>query len=140
MTEAFNVAMRWLHISSMMVLLGGILFARFVVEPSIAALPSDTRLQLGEAMAARFRSLMYYAIGLLLLTGLYNLFLNISGKPPLYHALLGVKLLAALHVFAVGFLIVQPKNPKRTRLMTGVVISGLIILAVSAVLRQIHLN
>jgi hypothetical protein len=40
----------------------------------------------------------------------------------------------------VGFLIVQPKNPKRTRLMTGVVISGLIILAVSAWLRQIHLH
>jgi len=140
MTEVFNVAMRWLHISSMMVLLGGILFARFVVEPSLAPLAADTRSQVGEAMAARFRSLMYYAIGILLLTGLYNLFLNISGKPPLYHALLGVKLLAALHVFAVGFLIVQPRNPKRTRLMTGVVISGLIILAVSAWLRQIHLN
>ena len=64
MTEAFNVAMRWLHISSMMVLLGGILFARFVVEPSIAALPSDTRLQLGEAMAARFRSLIALETGL----------------------------------------------------------------------------
>jgi hypothetical protein len=52
---------------------------------------------------------MYYPIGLLLLTGLYNLFLNISGKPPLCHALLGVKLLAALR-FRGGF-IVQPKNP-----------------------------
>ena len=140
MTEVLNVTVRWLHISSMMILLGGILFARFVVEPSIASLPSETRNQLGEALATRFRSLMYVAIGILLLTGVYNLVLNISGKPPLYHALLGVKLLAALHVFAVGFLIVQPRNPKRTRLMTGVVISGLIILAVSAWLRQIHLN
>jgi len=40
----------------------------------------------------------------------------------------------------VGILIVRPKNPKRTRQMTGLVISGLVIIAISAVLRQLHLN
>jgi len=45
-----------------------------------------------------------------------------------------------LHVFAVGFLIVKPKNPKRARQMTGIAISGVIIIAISAVLRQLHLH
>jgi hypothetical protein len=45
-----------------------------------------------------------------------------------------------LHVFAVSLLIVKPKNPKRARQMTGLVISGVIILAISAVLRQLHLH
>jgi hypothetical protein len=62
------------------------------------------------------------------------------GRGPLYQALLGIKLLLVLHVFAVGFLIVKPKNPKRARMMTGIVISGLTIIAMSAVLRQLHLQ
>jgi hypothetical protein len=35
---------------------------------------------------------------------------------------------------------VKPKNAKRARQMTGLLISGLIIIAISAVLRQLHLN
>jgi hypothetical protein len=50
---------------------------------------------------------------------------------------LGVKLLLALHVFAVSILIVQPKNPRRVRMMTGAVISGLIILALAAWLKLV---
>ena len=40
----------------------------------------------------------------------------------------GIKILLVLHVFAVALLITQPKNPKRARMMTGTLISGLIIL------------
>ena len=39
MTDALNVTMRWLHISSMMLLLGGVLFARLAVSPVLATLP-----------------------------------------------------------------------------------------------------
>ena len=62
------------------------------------------------------------------------------GRGPLYQSLLGTKLLLVLHVFVVGLLIVKPKNPKRARQMTGVVISGTIIIAISAVLRQLHIH
>jgi hypothetical protein len=72
-------------------------------------------------------------------TGIYNMVMNL-GRGPVYQALLGIKLLLVLHVFAVGFLIVKPKNPKRARMMTGVVISGLTIIAISAVVRQLHLH
>jgi hypothetical protein len=51
--------------------------------------------------------------------------------------LLGIKLLLVLHVFAVSILIVQPKNPRRVRMLTGTMISGLVILAISAWLRRI---
>lgn len=138
MTEALNVMMRWLHITSVVVLIGGVLYARLVVAPAIASLPAAEQDTLGDAMAARFRSLLYLAVLFLLATGIYNLFLNL-GRGPLYQALLGIKILLALHVFAAGILIVKPKNPKRTRQLTGIVISGVIIIAISAVLRQLHL-
>ncbi|HLN00139.1 MAG TPA: hypothetical protein VK335_12695 [Bryobacteraceae bacterium] len=139
MTEALNVMMRWLHITSVVVLIGGVLYARLVVAPAIESVAAAQQEALGDAMAARFRSLLYLAVLFLLASGVYNLFLNL-GRGPLYQSLLGIKLLLALHVVAVGFLIVKPKNPKRTRQLTGIMISGVIILAISAVLRQLHLQ
>jgi uncharacterized membrane protein len=139
MTDALSVIMRWLHITSAVVVVGGVLYARFVIAPALATLPAPEQDALGAAMAARYRSLLYLAMVFLAGTGLYNTILNV-GRGPLYQSLLGIKLLLVLHVFAVGLLIVKPKNPKRSRQMTGLVISGLVILAISAMLRQLHLN
>ena len=72
----------------------------------------------------------------LIVSGTYNLLTN-PGHTPKYHMLLGIKLMLVLHVFAVALLITQPKNPRRARMMTGTLISGLIILAISAYLRRI---
>jgi uncharacterized membrane protein len=139
MTEALNVLMRWMHITSVVVLVGGVLYARLVIVPAIVSLPTEQQDSLGDAMAARYRSLLYLAMLLLTGTGIYNMVMN-SGRGPLYQALLGTKLLLVLHVFVVGLLIVKPKNPKRARQMTGIAISGVIIIAISAVLRQLHLH
>jgi hypothetical protein len=54
-----------------------------------------------------------------------------------YHIVLGIKLVLVAHVFAVALLIVQPKNPRRVRLMTGAFLSGLAIILISAYLRRI---
>jgi hypothetical protein len=115
------------------------LYARLVIAPALASLPAPQQETLGEAMVARYRSLLFLAMLLLLGTGIYNIFMNL-GRGALYQGLLGIKMLLVLHVFGVGFLIVKPRNPKRARLMTGVVISGLAIIAISAVLRQLHLH
>jgi len=139
MTDALNVIMRWLHISSVVVLVGGVLYARLVIVPALVSLPAQEQETLGDAMAARYRSLLYLAMLFLLGTGIYNFVMNL-GRGPLYQSLLGIKLLLVLHVFAVGILIVKPNNPKRARQMTGLLTSGLIIIAISAVLRQLHLN
>src|SRR6202790_2545501 len=117
MTDALNVLMRWLHITSVVVLIGGVLYARFVIVPALTSLPAQDQDRLSDAMAARYRSLLYLAMLLLTGTGIYNMVMNL-GRGPVYQALLGIKLLLVLHVFAVGFLIVKPKNPRRARMMT----------------------
>ena len=136
MTDALTVLMRWLHITSAMTLIGGVLYARFVIAPILQSLPQEEQETLGSSAATRYRSLMFLAIALLTGTGIYNAILNVR-RGLLYQSLLGIKLLLVLHVFAVGILVVKPRNPKRTRVMTGYVISGLVIIAISAVLRQI---
>jgi putative copper export protein len=136
MADVLFVLMRWLHFASMATLVGGILFGRLVMTSSLGALAPDAREAFGDRAAARYRPLVLTAIVGLIVSGTYNLLTN-PGHTPKYHMLLGIKLLLVLHVFAVALLITQPKNPRRARMMTGTLISGLIILAISAYLRRI---
>jgi uncharacterized membrane protein len=136
MADVLFVIMRWTHFASMAILIGGLLYGRFVMLPSIGTLSPDAREALASRIAAAYRPMIIAAVCGLVVSGLYNLFTN-PGHTVKYHILLGVKLMLALHVFAMVFLITQPKNPRVSRMMTGTVISGLIILAISAYLRRI---
>jgi uncharacterized membrane protein len=136
MSDVLPVIVRWIHIASMAILIGGILFARLVLAPSTAALSAESRVALMDRVAAGFRPLVYTAILGLVLSGTFNLLTN-PGHRPFYHMLLGIKLLLAAHVFAAAFLVAQPKNPRRVRQMTGILVSGLAILLISAWLRRI---
>jgi hypothetical protein len=116
----------------MTTLLGGIVFWRLVL---VRAGAEETRGAFAERVAAAFRPLVITAIAGLVVSGIIN-YLGTPGHSKAYHAVFGVKLLLALHVFAVSILMVQPNNPRRTRMATGTMISGLVILLISAWLRR----
>jgi uncharacterized membrane protein len=137
MAEALNVFMRWLHISSVAGLIGGMIYGRLVMTTSAGELASESRQALDERTAALFRPIVVAAIVCLTLSGVYNVFTH-AGHSPRYHILLGVKLLLALHIFASGILITQPHNHRRGRQMAGAALSGLAIIAISAYLRTIY--
>lgn len=119
MNAVLPLAMRFLHIASVIVLLGGIFYARFAV---------------GE-LSPRFKPMVYTAIGGILVSGTYN-FLSKPFYPPHYHLWFGIKVLLALHVFAAAVLYRKGKE----RALTGIVISGTLIVAISAYLRYISLR
>jgi hypothetical protein len=131
---ALSIFMRFLHIISAITLLGGVFAWRFGAIPATAALASETRAKVGDAIASTWRPFVILAIIGLLISGIYN-FLNKAGLPPAYHAVIGIKLLLALHVFAAAFLAARPNNMRRERQLTGVAISGVVIVILSAVLR-----
>ena len=135
MTE-FNIVMRFLHIVSVVTLLGGFIAWRLAMIPATAPLGDDMRTRIGNAIAAAWRPVFFTAVGGILLSGIYN-YMNKTGMPPAWHAVIGVKFLLVLHVFAVGFLVTGPNNAKRSRQLTGIVISGVVIVALSAVLRSL---
>jgi len=136
MPEALNVIMRWLHISSVITLIGGVLYGRLVFFPGLRTIAPEARTALDETASAAFRPLVYLAVGCITLSGLYNIFSN-PGHSPRYHILLGIKLLLVMHVFAIVLLLVRPDNPRRQRMMGLAGVSGLIIVAISAYLRRI---
>jgi len=136
MPDVLFVIMRWLHFSSFATLIGGILYGRLVMTPALGSLSPEAAESAGAKAAAAYRPMVLTAICGLIVSGTYNILTN-PGHTVIYHMLLGIKLMLVLHVFAVAFLVTQARNPRRARMMTGVIISGLIILAISAYLRRI---
>ena len=132
------VFFRILHIFSAITLLGGVLAWRFAAIPAESTLANETRAKLGNAAAAAWRPWVLFAVAGLLVSGLWN-FLHKTGLTPVYHAIFGIKVLLALHVFAAAILAARPDNARRKRQLTGVVVSGVIIVILSAVLRGLTL-
>lgn len=129
---------RWTHITSMAFLIGGAIYARFIVGPALDRLGPAEKAGVHDRIAAILRPIILGAIAALILSGLYNL-LHKKSIPAGYHMVFGIKMLLALHIIAVGVLLgrtgVDPA--KRDRWTFGIVITGLIILMLSAYLRSL---
>ena len=135
------VCMRWIHITSVVTLIGGFIYARFALAPALAKLPEPTRGEVGDRAVANFRPLLYTVLVTILGSGLYN-YLTKASYPPHYHMWIGIKFLFVLHIFAVSILYAMPDadEAKRNRWLKGMAISGLIVIAISAWLRWISLQ
>lgn len=131
--DVLNIVMRWTHIASMTVLLGGLLFLWIGFTESDG--PASDRAARG------YRSLFFAAMFGVLLSGIYNYIRVVSGAAlkPAYHAVFGIKFLLVLHVLAAGIFAMKTPNPKRRRQAAGAAITGFIILALSAVLRSMRM-
>jgi hypothetical protein len=136
MGDVLSAVMRWIHLISVITLIGGIIFWRFVMDPSTKKItPEDYRV-LEEGAAAHFRPLVLLVIATLVLSGLYN-YLAKPGHTQLYDILFGIKILLVLHVLSVTILATAANNVRRGRQLFGAAISGVIIVAISAFLKGI---
>jgi uncharacterized membrane protein len=135
--------MRWAQSASAAVLIGGLVYARFVVAPVLAESSPEERAEALDGLGKRFRPLVYAAIAGLLVSGLYNL-LTHPGHTPYYHAWFGVKVLLALHVFAASALAVRAsrapseQEARRLRRMSGAILTGMLVILIGAYLRLIY--
>lgn len=125
-----------LHIVSAVTLVGGAIAWRFASIPGVRWLDAATRAKVENAAAAAWRPVALSAIGGLLVSGVYNL-MHRPIQTPTFHMLFGIKMLLALHIFAVSILAMRPDNAKRSRQLTGVVISGVVVLVISAAFRWV---
>ena len=97
----FNVISRWAHIGTVIVLIGGSAFMRLALMPAAAELPDDQHQALKEKVFSRWRKIVGMGIGLILISGLYNYVkaIPLHDGQPLYHALIGTKIILAFVVF-----------------------------------------
>jgi|SRR5579884_1732504 len=136
-----TVLMRWIHIASVVVLLGGFFFARLVLAPALAGSRDPDSRAVADRAAARFRPFLLTVALTIVGSGLYN-YLTKPSYPPHYHMWMGIKLLLVLHVLAATLLYATaPANEaKRRRQATGILISGAVIILISGWLRYISLS
>ena len=136
MPDLLAAIMRWLHIASIAILVGGLLYGSLALRAMAGVVPPDVAQSITDRTTARFRPRVYIAILALIFSGLYNL-LSTPGHSTRYLILFGIKMLLVLHVFAVAILAMRPKVERRARMMYGAAISGMIVILLSAYLRRI---
>jgi hypothetical protein len=134
--DYLSIFMLALHIVCAVTLIGGAIAWRFAAIPGIQLLDSATRVKADNTAAAAWRPVVISAITGVLISGVYN-FMHRPVKTPQFHMLFGIKMLLALHVFAVSWLTTRPDNARRSRQFTGIVISGVVILIISATFRWV---
>lgn len=116
-----GIAVRAIHIVSVVVLIGAAVYA------------SHTR----SLLLPAFRLHIYGAMALLVISGFYQ-FLTMSSYPKGYHMWFGIKMLFVLHILAVYLLIALGRGDesKQRRWLGGIAFSGMAAILIAAVLRS----
>ncbi len=124
--DYLSVFMLALHIVCAAALVGGAMVWRIAANSGSG----------DNTLAAAWRPIAFSAIGGVLLSGVYNL-MHRPIQTKQFHMLFGIKMLLVLHIFAVTVLATKPDNPRRSRQLTGIVISGIVVLIISAAFRWV---
>jgi uncharacterized membrane protein len=140
-----HVISRFIHISSVVILIGGLFYARQVLTPVLNALPDDLRSEAAAETQQRFRSPLFALLALIVGSGLYN-FLTGPHHGVEYQAWFGIKMLLVAHITVAAILwatsphgdVTTTGKPKRRLL--SLVISGLVVIAISSYLRSLTLR
>jgi putative copper export protein len=107
MLPSMSLLLRWLHVVAAITWIGGMLFLALVLVPVTRHEAPALRARLFHIVGVRFRTIGWIALGLLVLTGLGNLWLNPYLLPlPRFHWKLGLVALAlclaVVHDFVLG--------------------------------------
>jgi uncharacterized membrane protein len=138
LSAVLGVCVRWVHIASVITLIGGFIYARFVLAPALASVgPSDGD-AVGSAAVRSFRPLLFTVLITALASGMYN-YATKASYPPGYHMWMGIKLLLVLHIAASAVLysVRDSAQAKRNRTALSIAISGLAVIAIAAYIRSL---
>lgn len=154
----FALALRWFHLVAAMAAVGGTIFMRFALVPSVSVLTDDERKSLHEQVHSRWAKLVAASVAFLLISGLVNfvMFLSESKTAPwdqwrqtynsLYQFVFGAKFALAMVVFFIASALAgRGEATKKFRQdakwwMTVNLILALIVVVLSNVLRFTHVG
>ena len=141
-----GVAMQWLHVVAAALAVGGVACIRFVVIPSAEGLGDEAKATLMEGVHGRFRKIIAVSIGLLLISGLYNVgIVAVQGHlmQPGYLYPVIAKIVLALVVFKIAFMLIVPGpafagvKAKRKGWLVANFVLGLLVILIAAYLRRL---
>lgn len=134
--EFVDLVLRWVHILSAILLVGGAFFWKFVWQPTAASLSEQVRQEAFEGLRSRWAMLVHVGITLLLVTGLLNAVRIIRAyrfPDTPYDILVAIKLVLALILSYIAMRLAgRSEGAKRFRangtwLTVNVVLATLIV-------------
>jgi uncharacterized membrane protein len=131
-----------MHIISVVIFLGGVIYSARVLVPVLNSFPEDLRVEAASRAQIRFRKRLFVVFGLIIISGLYN-FLAGPKHGELYQIWFGIKMLLVAHILAAGILwATSPYGDvtiggKSKHRLLSICISGLIVVFISAYLRYL---
>lgn len=142
--EWLNLLMRWLHLSSVAVLIGSAAFLVLVLRPALADRSRESRREFFLSLKIRLKMLVHGGIAGTLISGLYNIHLgwraNLAPNLEVFLA----KLVLALAVLALVIAALAGRSPgsdplsSRGRLLTWGFALALAVVVVSVYLGSLH--
>lgn len=150
-----GLTLRWFHIVAAMMAVGGTMFMRFALVPSVSVLADEQRQALHQQIRSRWAKMVAASIAFLLISGLWN-YVRFLGENKtwgdewrasyntIYQATFGVKFILAMVIFFLASALSgRTDATKRFRQnaklwMTVNVVLALIVVALSGVLRGTH--
>ncbi|MFQ5915696.1 MAG: hypothetical protein ACE5JS_21195 [Nitrospinota bacterium] len=104
------IVAKFLHVAAAGITFGGVVVMLWALMPSLGKVDSQAAATLTDLVGRRFRWMIWTVIVFLLGTGIWMIVLVFTvGVPgPLYHIILGVKILLALVIFAIALGITVP--------------------------------
>lgn len=148
LTDVATIFVRWIHIAAAITAIGGAAFMRFALVPSLRETLSESeREKLVTAVRGRWAKVIHACIAILLVTGAGNfvlLALKAGLKPMPYHALFGVKFLAAMVIFFLASALVG-RSPGFAKMrqrpagaLTMILVLGLSVVLLSGVMNYVR--
>jgi uncharacterized membrane protein len=134
--------MQWIHIVAVLVALGGVIFVRILLIPSLHVLDrAQVPILLGK-ISSRFNPILWTCIGLILVSGVYNVTTSSFLFSSWYKLVLSIKILLALTLFTINLALTLPISAfskiqkDRPKWLLVNIALGTVILLLSAYLRR----
>lgn len=139
-----HILFRFIHISSVVFLLGGAVYAHQVLVPAVNSLPESYRGEIATQTQRKYKNTLFTLLGLIVVSGLYN-FLTYAGPKhtAAYQMWFGIKMLLVAHILAASILWATSPfgdiavSGKGKRRLLSISISGFIVVLISAYLRSL---
>lgn len=119
MSFATDLLLRWAHIVPATIMVGGAVYARFALAPSVDPLADEQKELVKAGVRARWMKWVMICAFLLLVSGIINVVLiatEYDFPQKYYHPVVGVKMLVAMVVFYIASMLTgRSENAARFR-------------------------
>jgi uncharacterized membrane protein len=133
--EVIDIVSRIVHVSTAIVLVGGVAFSLFVLTPAASTLSEESRADLMRGVLGRWKRFVHGGVLLFLLSGFYNYFQAMQSHKGdgLYHGLVGTKMILAFVIFFIAAALVG-RSPALEKLRQNRVFWTRVIVILAAII------